>query len=118
MGLTVIALVRWRRLRPYACCAVPPKSPACRPVPVELPLDLSAHDLKARRDRERLDTIVRYAFSRGCRARFIYGYFARRRSRGAAPHCGTVTLAWAGVTSRAARWKRTSSCRCVLPYRR
>ena len=33
------------------------------------PVDEAGRALKARRDRERLDTIVRYAFSRGCRTR-------------------------------------------------
>ena len=62
----------------------------------ELPLDLGGRDLKARRDRERLDTVVRYAFSRGCRTRFIYDYFAGGARGGAAPRCGTcdVCLGW------------------------
>ncbi len=62
----------------------------------ELPVDLTARDLKARRDRERLNTIVRYAFSRGCRTRFIYDYFAGGARAGVAPHCGTcdVCLGW------------------------
>jgi ATP-dependent DNA helicase RecQ len=60
------------------------------------PVDDQARALKARRDRERLDTIVRYAFSRGCRTRFIYDYFAGRARGGAAPHCGVcdVCLGW------------------------
>jgi ATP-dependent DNA helicase RecQ len=62
----------------------------------ELPLDLGNRDIKARRDRERLDTIVGYAFSRGCRTRFIYDYFAGGARAGIAPHCGTcdVCLGW------------------------
>jgi len=61
-----------------------------------LPLDEAALRLKARRDRERLDTVVRYGFSRGCRTRFIYDYFAGGARGGAAPRCGTcdVCLGW------------------------
>jgi ATP-dependent DNA helicase RecQ len=60
------------------------------------PIDTRARALKARRDRERLDTIVRYAFSRGCRTRFIYDYFAGAARGGAAPRCGVcdVCLGW------------------------
>ena len=60
------------------------------------PVDEQARALKARRDRERLDTMVRYAFSRGCRTRFIYDYFAGRARGGAAPRCGVcdVCLGW------------------------
>jgi ATP-dependent DNA helicase RecQ len=60
------------------------------------PVDDHARELKARRDRERLDTMVRYAFSRGCRTRFIYDYFAGRARGGAAPRCGVcdVCLGW------------------------
>jgi ATP-dependent DNA helicase RecQ len=60
------------------------------------PVDDQARALKARRDRERLDTMVRYAFSRGCRTRFIYDYFAGRARGGAAPRCGVcdVCLGW------------------------
>src|SRR5439155_2354660 len=51
---------------------------------------------KARRDRARLDTMLRYAFGRGCRTRFIYDYFAGAGRRGTIPHCGTcdVCLGW------------------------
>ncbi len=60
------------------------------------PLDLEGRALKARRDRERLDTMVRYAFSRGCRTRFVYDYFAGGARGGAAPRCGVcdVCLGW------------------------
>ena len=57
---------------------------------------------KARRDRERLDTMVRYAYSRGCRTRFIYDYFAGGARGGAAPRCGTcdVCLGWGRAEGR------------------
>jgi ATP-dependent DNA helicase RecQ len=60
------------------------------------PVDPSARDLKSKRDRERLDTMIRYAFSRGCRTRFIYDYFAGGARGGAAPLCGVcdVCLGW------------------------
>jgi ATP-dependent DNA helicase RecQ len=60
------------------------------------PLDGEALALKARRDRERLDGMVRYAYGRGCRTRFVYDYFAGRAKGGAAPHCGVcdVCLGW------------------------
>jgi ATP-dependent DNA helicase RecQ len=68
-----------------------------------LPLPLEALEVKARRDRERLDTIIRYTFSRGCRTRFIFDYFAGGATRGAAPRCGTcdVCLGWRQGTTRA-----------------
>jgi ATP-dependent DNA helicase RecQ len=61
-----------------------------------VPLDGEALALKARRDRERLDGMVRYAYGRGCRTRFVYDYFAGRAKGGAAPHCGVcdVCLGW------------------------
>ncbi len=61
-----------------------------------MPLDDGVRALKARRDRERLDTMVRYAYSRGCRTRFIYDYFAGGARGGAAPRCGVcdVCLGW------------------------
>jgi ATP-dependent DNA helicase RecQ len=67
------------------------------------PVDMEGRALKARRDRERLDTIVRYAFSRGCRTRFIYDYFAGGARGGAAPRCGVcdVCLGWRRGTGRA-----------------
>ena len=60
------------------------------------PVDAQGRALKARRDRERLDTMVRYAFSRGCRTRFVYDYFAGGARGGAAPRCGVcdVCLGW------------------------
>ncbi len=66
------------------------------------PVDLRARGLKARRDRERLDSMVRYAFSRGCRTRFIYDYFAGGARGGAAPRCGVcdVCLGWGRGTGR------------------
>jgi ATP-dependent DNA helicase RecQ len=68
-----------------------------------IPLDDGLREIKARRDRERLDTIVRYAFSRGCRTRFIYDYFAGGARGGAAPRCGTcdVCLGWGRAGGRA-----------------
>jgi ATP-dependent DNA helicase RecQ len=67
-----------------------------------LPFPLEPLALKARRDRERLDTIIRYAFSRVCRTRFVFDYFAGGASRGAAPRCGTcdVCLGWRQGTAR------------------
>ena len=67
-----------------------------------LPLPLEALDLKARRDRARLDTMIRYAFSRGCRTRFVFDYFAGGATGGAAPRCGTcdVCLGWRQGTTR------------------
>ena len=67
------------------------------------PVDTQGRALKARRDRERLDTMVRYAFSRGCRTRFIYDYFAGGARGGAAPRCGVcdVCLGWRRGTGRA-----------------
>jgi ATP-dependent DNA helicase RecQ len=60
------------------------------------PVDAPGRALKARRDRERLDTMVRYAFSRGCRTRFVYDYFAGGARGGVAPRCGVcdVCLGW------------------------
>ena len=65
----------------------------------------SIRALKARRDRERLDTMVRYGFSRGCRTRFIYDYFAGGARGGAAPRCGVcdVCLGWGKRDGRRAR---------------
>ena len=69
------------------------------PVPLgqgQPPIDVADQVEKARRDRERLDTMVRYAYGRGCRTRFIYGYFAGGTRGGAEPRCGTcdVCLGW------------------------
>jgi len=62
----------------------------------EPPIDLAALTDKARRDRARLDTMLAYAFGRGCRTRFIYDYFAGAGRAGALPGCGTcdVCLGW------------------------
>jgi ATP-dependent DNA helicase RecQ len=62
----------------------------------EPPIDLAAQAEKTRRDRQRLDTMLGYAFGRGCRTRFIYDYFAGAGRSGAIPHCGTcdVCLGW------------------------
>jgi ATP-dependent DNA helicase RecQ len=67
------------------------------------PVDMEGRSLKARRDRERLDTMVRYAFSRGCRTRFVYDYFAGGARGGAAPRCGVcdVCLGWRRGMGRA-----------------
>ena len=67
-----------------------------------VPLDDDVRELKARRDRERLDTMVRYAFARGCRTRFIYDYFAGGARGGAAPRCGTcdICLGWGRTSGR------------------
>ncbi len=68
--------------------------------PMPLPDEVRA--LKAQRDRQRLDSMVRYAFSRGCRTRFIYDYFAGGARGGAAPRCGTcdVCLGWGRTSGR------------------
>jgi ATP-dependent DNA helicase RecQ len=67
-----------------------------------MPLDPHLLERKAGRDRERLDTMVRYAYSRGCRTRFIYDYFAGGARGGAAPRCGVcdVCLGWHRVEGR------------------
>jgi ATP-dependent DNA helicase RecQ len=67
-----------------------------------MPLDEEVRHHKARRDRERLDMMVRYAFSRGCRTRFVYDYFAGGARGGAAPRCGTcdVCLGWGRTSGR------------------
>jgi ATP-dependent DNA helicase RecQ len=57
-----------------------------------LPLDLDARAEKARRDRQRLDAIVRYAFHRACRTRYIYDYFAGAAQGGVAPRCGACDV--------------------------
>jgi ATP-dependent DNA helicase RecQ len=68
----------------------------------ELPIDLAARAEKARRDRERLDVMVRYAFSRSCRTRFVYDYFAGSTRGGTVPRCGTcdVCLGWLARDAR------------------
>jgi ATP-dependent DNA helicase RecQ len=67
-----------------------------------MPLDEGLRLRKAERDRERLDGMVRYAFSRGCRTRFIYDYFAGGARGGVAPRCGTcdVCLGWGRAAVR------------------
>jgi ATP-dependent DNA helicase RecQ len=47
--------------------------------------------------------MVRYAFSRGCRTRFVYDYFAGGARGGAAPRCGVcdVCLGWRRGAGRA-----------------
>ncbi len=67
------------------------------------PVDLEARAQKERRDRERLDTILRYAYTRTCRTRFIFDYFAGAARGGAAPRCGTcdVCLGWTRSAGRA-----------------
>jgi ATP-dependent DNA helicase RecQ len=86
--------VRLMRRAAEAAGAAPGKGP--------IPVSEAARELKARRDRERLDTMVRYAFSRGCRTRFIYDYFAGGARGGVAPRCGTcdVCLGWGRTTGR------------------
>jgi len=66
------------------------------------PIDFEAQAAKARRDRARLDTMLRYAFGRGCRTRFIYDYFAGAARGGAIPRCGTcdVCLGWRRAEGR------------------
>jgi ATP-dependent DNA helicase RecQ len=60
------------------------------------PIDFAALADKARRDRTRLDTMIRYAFGRGCRTRFIYDYFAGAGRSETVVLCGTcdVCLGW------------------------
>ena len=66
------------------------------------PIDFEAQADKARRDRARLDTMIRYAFGRGCRTRFIYDYFAGAGRGGAVLRCGTcdVCLGWRRTEGR------------------
>jgi len=66
------------------------------------PVDFAALAGKARRDRSRLDTMLGYAFGRGCRTRFIYDYFAGAARGGAVPRCGTcdVCLGWRSAAGR------------------
>jgi ATP-dependent DNA helicase RecQ len=62
----------------------------------EPPIDFAVQADKALRDRARLDTMLRYAFGRGCRTRFIYDYFAGAGRGGAILRCGTCDycLGW------------------------
>jgi RecQ family ATP-dependent DNA helicase len=73
-----------------------------RPGTGPMPLDPAVRRHKARRDRERLDLMVRYAVSRGCRTRFVYDYFAGSARGGVAPRCGTcdVCLGWGRSAGR------------------
>ncbi|HEX5387404.1 MAG TPA: ATP-dependent DNA helicase RecQ [Gemmatimonadales bacterium] len=73
-----------------------------RPGEGDLPVDLAQQHAKAERDRERLDTMLRYAFGRVCRTRFIYDYFAGAARGGAAPRCGTcdICLGWHRAAGR------------------
>jgi ATP-dependent DNA helicase RecQ len=68
----------------------------------EPPIDFNLQTDKVRRDRARLDTMLRYAFGKACRTRFIYDYFAGAGRRGAIPHCGTcdVCLGWRHAEGR------------------
>ncbi len=68
----------------------------------EPPIDVQALAGKVRRDRARLDTMLRYAFGRGCRTRFIYDYFAGAGRGGTIPRCGTcdVCLGWRRTEGR------------------
>jgi ATP-dependent DNA helicase RecQ len=78
------------------------ESGGLRPGHGPVPLDDGVRQHKAQRDRERLDTMVRYGFSRGCRTRFVYDYFAGGARGGVAPRCGTcdVCLGWGRATGR------------------
>ncbi len=66
------------------------------------PIDFEAQAEKTRRDRARLDTMLGYAFGRGCRTRFIYDYFAGAARGGAIVRCGTcdVCLGWRRAEGR------------------
>jgi ATP-dependent DNA helicase RecQ len=78
------------------------ESAAIAPGEGPMPLADDVRRVKAQRDRARLDTMVRYAFSRGCRTRFVYDYFAGGARGGAAPRCGTcdVCLGWGRTAGR------------------
>ncbi|MDQ7087689.1 MAG: HRDC domain-containing protein [Acidobacteriota bacterium] len=67
-----------------------------RPGHGPLPLDLDIQQAKAERDRERLEAMIRYALSPGCRSQFIYDYFAGSAQGGRALQCGTCDncLGW------------------------
>ncbi|HEU4402178.1 MAG TPA: ATP-dependent DNA helicase RecQ [Candidatus Polarisedimenticolia bacterium] len=66
------------------------------------PIDFEAQADKARRDRARLDVMLRFAFGRGCRTRFIYDYFAGAGRGDAVLRCGTcdVCLGWRRAAGR------------------
>jgi ATP-dependent DNA helicase RecQ len=74
-----------------------------RPGAGEPPIDFAAQAVKARRDRARLDTLLRFAFGTGCRTRFIYDYFAGAGRAGAVVSCGAcdVCLGWRRAAGRA-----------------
>jgi ATP-dependent DNA helicase RecQ len=78
------------------------ESRGLRPGQGEPPIDFAAQAGKSIRDRARLDTMLRYAFGRGCRTRFIYDYFAGAGRSGAIPRCGTcdVCLGWRRTEGR------------------
>jgi ATP-dependent DNA helicase RecQ len=67
-----------------------------RPGEGEPPIDFKAQAEKMRRDRSRLDTMLRFAFGSTCRTRFIYDYFAGVGRAGAIERCGAcdVCLGW------------------------
>ncbi len=81
-----------------------------------MPIDIAARQKKARRDRQRLDTMLRYAFSGGCRTRFIYDYFAGAAQGGAAPLCGTcdVCLGWRTARGRVLNDEEYKAVRIAL----
>ncbi len=66
------------------------------------PVDLRARTEKARRDRRRLDLMLRYAFVRSCRKRFILDYFSGEPGPGSTEGCGScdVCLDWSSGPSR------------------
>ncbi|MBI4575773.1 MAG: RecQ family ATP-dependent DNA helicase [Planctomycetes bacterium] len=53
----------------------------------ELPVDWAALDERARRELDRLQRMVDYAYHRGCRRRPILDYFTGRRTRGRCGRC-------------------------------
>ncbi len=71
-------------------------SAGVRPGQGPLPLDLEVQKTKAERDRQRLEAMIRYAISPGCRTQFIYDYFAGSARGGDAVRCGTCDncLGW------------------------
>jgi ATP-dependent DNA helicase RecQ len=68
----------------------------------ELPLDLSDRNEKRERDLQRLREVMRYAYERGCRTRFIVDYFRGRGVGKPVSSCGTCDLC-AGVGAAPAR---------------
>ena len=59
-----------------------------RPGVGPLPLDMEAVESKVERDRRRLDDILRFVHTRGCRQRFIYDYFSGKSEGGQVQDCG------------------------------